>query len=317
LSHRAKTPRAIEVSSIKEKVQTSLSEERNLVLGAQILLGFQYSAAFHPGFERLEDHTRWGEVATLGLLLVTMLLLLAPAPFHRIAEGGNATPRQHRYTNRMIASALLPFALALGANVFIATERPFGTGAALILGLATGATALLAWFGPELVRASSRRDADMRALPILDQGGERTSLKEKINYLLTESRIILPGAQALLGFQFAAFLTDAFEKLPQTSKLAHTASLLLIAAAVILLMTPAPYHRIVYGGEDTEAFDRIATRLVLGALVPLGLGLAGELYVVLAKIVDAWSAIIAACVVVVAFLGLWFGYPLLARRSSY
>jgi hypothetical protein len=303
------------VSSIKEKVQTSLSEARNLVLGAQILLGFQYNAAFRPGFERLAGHTRWVEAVTLGLLLVTMLLLLAPAPFHRIAEGGHATPRQHRYTNRMITSALVPFALALGANVFIATERPFGMGAALTLGLATGAAALLAWFGPELVRASSRRDAAMRGSPTQDQGGERTSLKEKVNYLLTESRIILPGAQALLGFQFAAYLTEAFEKLPQTSKLAHAASLLLIAAAVILLMTPAPYHRIVYGGEDTEAFDRIATRLVLGAMIPLGLGLAGELYVVLAKIADARSAVLAACVAVLAFLGLWFGYPLLARRS--
>jgi hypothetical protein len=208
------------VSSIKEKVQTSLSEGRNLVLGAQILLGFQYNAAFHPGFERLAGHTRWAEAATLGLLLVTMLLLLAPAPFHRIAEGGEATPRQHRYTNQMIASALVPFALALGSNVFIATERPFGTGAALTLGLTMGAAALAAWFGPELVRASSGRDAAMHGSPTQDRGGERTSLKEKINHLLTESRIILPGAQALLGFQFAAFLTDAFEKLPQSSKLA-------------------------------------------------------------------------------------------------
>jgi len=305
------------VSGITEKVRTSLSEGRNLVLGAQILLGFQYNAAFQPGFGRLAGHARWVEAATLGLLLATMLLLLAPAPFHRLAEGGQATPRQHRYTNRMITAALVPFALALGANVFVATERPFGTGAALALGLATGAAALLAWFGPELVRASSKRDAAMRGSPTRDQGGERTSLKERINYLLTESRIILPGAQALLGFQFAAFLTDAFEQLPRASKLAHTASLLLIAAAVILLMTPAPYHRIVHGGEDTEAFDRVAARLVLGAMVPLGLGLAGELYVVLARIAGARSAVVAAGVAVLAFLGLWFGYPLLARRSSH
>jgi hypothetical protein len=38
--------------------------------------------------------------------------------------------------------------------------------------------------------------------------------------------------------------------------------------------------------------------------------------VVLAKIADARSAVLAACVAVLAFLGLWFGYPLLARRSS-
>ena len=40
-------------------------------------------------------------------------------------------------------------------------------------------------------------------------------------YTLTEARVILPGAQALLGFQLSVVLTQAFEKLPVSSQIAH------------------------------------------------------------------------------------------------
>ena len=45
-------------------------------------------------------------------------------------------------------------------------------------------------------------------------------------------------------------------------------------------MAPAPYHRIVYAGEDTEDMYRVGSALVTGATLPLGLGLAGDVYVV-------------------------------------
>jgi hypothetical protein len=59
---------------------------------------------------------------------------------------------------------------------------------------------------------------------------------------------------------------------------------LLVALAVMMLMAPAPYHRIVYAGEDTEDMYRVSSALVTGATLPLGLGLAGDVYVVIAKI---------------------------------
>ena len=78
---------------------------------------------------------------------------------------------------------------------------------------------------------------------------ERPRLEEKIDQMLTEARVVLPGAQALLGFQLAIVLTDGFEKLPAGLKLIHGAALIFVALAIILLMTPAPYHRIVYAGQ--------------------------------------------------------------------
>src|SRR4051794_27205824 len=92
------------------------------------------------------------------------------------------------------------------------------------------------------------------------QSNEKVPLTEKISELLSEACIVLPGAQALLGFQFAAYLTEPFEKLSMTAKAVHTVSLLLIALSMILLMSPAPYHRLGENGEDTEHFDRIGVR---------------------------------------------------------
>jgi hypothetical protein len=44
------------MASTKDKVQKALSEVRTLVLGAQILLGFDYRALFLPRFEDLPGY---------------------------------------------------------------------------------------------------------------------------------------------------------------------------------------------------------------------------------------------------------------------
>ena len=96
--------------------------------------------------------------------------------------------------------------------------------------------------------------------------------------MLTEARVVLPGAQALFGFQLAIVLTQAFEQLPSVSRMTHAASLFLVALAILMLMAPAAYHRIVHAGEDTRDMYRIGSALVTMATAPLALGLAGDIY---------------------------------------
>src|SRR4051794_19750652 len=62
--------------------------------------------------------------------------------------------------------------------------------------------------------------------------GSSTPLHAKIEQMLTEARVILPGAQALFGFQLAIVLTQSFEQLPSASRIVHVASLFLVALAV-------------------------------------------------------------------------------------
>src|ERR1700704_5337573 len=77
---------------------------------------------------------------------------------------------------------------------------------------------------------------------------------ETVDQMLTEARVIVPGVQALFGFQLSAVITQSFDRLPSSSKVVHAIALGLVALSTILLMAPAAYHRIVYGGEASKEF---------------------------------------------------------------
>jgi hypothetical protein len=144
-----------------------------------------------------------------------------------------------------------------------------------------------------------------------NEGSEQngTKLKDKIKHVLTEARVVLPGAQALLGFQFATILMDGFDKLPESSKYVHFASLSMVGLSITFLMTPAAYHRIVERGEETEHFHRFSSRMLLAAMVPLALGISGDLFVVARKITESAALASAVSMLMIAiFFGLWFGY---------
>jgi hypothetical protein len=55
-------------------------------------------------------------------------------------------------------------------------------------------------------------------------------------------------------------------------------------------MAPAAYHRIVYAGEDSQDMHRVGSVLMTAATVPLALGLVGDVYVVITKIVGTPTA---------------------------
>ncbi|HEX2115445.1 MAG TPA: DUF6328 family protein [Alphaproteobacteria bacterium] len=301
------------MTPLKEKVKKALEETRILVLGSQILLGFKFHSSFHPGFEKLAPHGHWLMALSLVALLVTFALLLLPTPFHRLVEGGNDTPQMHRATSLVATLALVPFAAALALDFGVAIETAFGALAGLATGIAMGVLALFLWYGVEFML---KREG---AKPMRnEQSDEKTSLKDKISHVLVEARIILPGAQAMLGFQLAAYFTEAFEKLSMSSRLVHTASVLCIGLTVLLLMMPAAYHRIVDGGEDTPDFDRFASRVVLGALVPLSLGLGGEAYVFFIRAFhDQALAAAAGAVTIVLLLAAWFLVPVAVRAARH
>jgi hypothetical protein len=134
--------------------------------------------------------------------------------------------------------------------------------------------------------------------------------------VLTEARMVLPGAQALLGFQLSVTLMESFEDVPRSLQLAHLGGLGFVTLAVVLLMTPAAYHRVVEQGEATERFHRVASRLVLLAMIPLTLGICADLLVVTHRVTGSMTAAAGAAGGAAVFiLGLWFGLTFLVRRA--
>ena len=301
------------VAKLADKAENALNETRMLVLGAQVLVGFNFQSTFQPGFEKLPADAQHLKLLGLGLMLLAVGLLLAPCAFHQIVERGNDSHRLIAFTGRIAAFALLPFAFGIGIELYIASVIALGPLFAVPLGLVGLVFALFFWYG--LDWAWRARDESLGITQEEQRvDDESTSLENKIKQVLTEARVVLPGAQALLGFQLAAMLTDAFPKLPRASQYMHLACLGLLAVTIVLLMAPAAFHRIVERGQDTERLHRFSSVMVLAAMVPLALGLAGDFYVVLAKVLDSPGASIAlAGVSLVFFFGLWFGLTLAIR----
>jgi cytochrome bd-type quinol oxidase subunit 2 len=183
--------------------------------------------------------------------------------------------------------------------------------------------AIFFWYGIEYYQRSKRREIIRREKAMRNEEDEKSAgksqLGDKIKHVLTEARVVIPGAQALLGFQFATMLMESFEKLPTYLKYIHLASLSLVAIAIIFLMTPAAYHRMVEEGEETERFHRFASLMLLAAMVPLALGICGDFYLVVRKVTESEVfAVTAGAIMLMFFFGLWFGltFYLRSRRQD-
>ena len=143
-----------------------------------------------------------------------------------------------------------------------------------------------------------------------------TPLSDRIDFMLTEARTILPGVQALLGFQLVVVLTGSFDRLPDYAKGVHAVALGMVACSVVLLMAPAAYHRIVYAGEASAHFLKVGSRMVMAATVPLAIGIAADAFVTIDAIfASPRTGAIAAAGVLIALTALWYVYPFAARWS--
>ena len=128
--------------------------------------------------------------------------------------------------------------------------------------------------------------------------------------------MVLPGAQALLGFQLVTMFMDGFDKLPNSSKYVHLSSMALMAFTMILLMSPAAYHRIAERGENTPRFHRLASVLLIAAMVTLPLGICGDVYIVFYKVTGSVAGSLGIAVAVLAFFyGTWFGFTAYRRAQ--
>ena len=325
------------MTALKDKIQNALDESRMLVLGAQILVGFEFSATFQDGFRGLSVRSQVLNAVALGLTLVTLVLLISPAAYHQIVEKGDDSDSLHRFATHVMEIALLPFAVALGANFYIPAEKINGARTGAIFGLAFTFLACIFWYGPVFVRnkvflrnkqPSGLERRDSGHLPEEAQtassltppqnspgsGSTPTPVHDKIRQVLTEARVIIPGNQALLGFQFAVILQRGFTELPRWVQWVHLGSLSLLAVSTVLLLTPAAYHRIVEHGEETEGFCRIANVLVVSSMPPLAVGVCGDFFVVIFKMSGSVSgALLASALMLCIFTGLWFGYTYFRR----
>src|ERR1700753_1527960 len=105
---------------LKDRVEDALNEARTLILGTQVLLGFQYQSAFEPGFPRLGLPQGLASLTALVALLANFALLVLPITSNLLRDRGKDTSREYRLTTNCVAVALPLFALAVGIDIEVA-----------------------------------------------------------------------------------------------------------------------------------------------------------------------------------------------------
>ena len=144
---------------------------------------------------------------------------------------------------------------------------------------------------------------------------EQEPLKDEIANLIEEARMVLPGIQALFGFQLIAVFNDGFKALNSAWQYTHLAAISLVTAAVVLIMTPAAYHRIAERGMVSRRFSELGSKLIAVAMIPFAIGMSLDLMLITNIVTGSKAAASVALVVALAtFVTAWFVFPFSARR---
>lgn len=147
---------------------------------------------------------------------------------------------------------------------------------------------------------------------------EKNSLKDQMRNILEEARMILPGIQALFGFQTIAVFNQRFEELAPVARYAHLAALVLVVLAIGLVMAPAAWHRIVSPAQVTEDMVRLSSKLICGSLGPLALAISIDTGIVIQLASDSLLASMASGVLILLMLALlWFVGPFYRRMRGH
>ena len=150
-----------------------------------------------------------------------------------------------------------------------------------------------------------------------DDQKEQLPLSKSGEFLLDECRMVLPGIQALFGFQLIAVFNSGFSQMldPFEQRL-HLFSLCLTVIAIAFVMTPAAFHRQMGSKEVSQKFIRLASRLLLFGMWPLAFALCVDFYLIAGIIVGHSYASLLATGLGGIFIGLWFVFPRMNKTSS-
>ncbi len=148
-------------------------------------------------------------------------------------------------------------------------------------------------------------------------GAEHETEKERVDRelieFLNEVRIVLPGVQVLFAFLLTLPFTGEFGTIDGPERTAYAIAFFSTALAAVLMITPTSFHRLRFRKGDKEQIIRTSGRLILAAIVCLGVSMVAVVWLVadilfsdgVARLIGAASAVIVVT--------LWFAMPLRRR----
>jgi hypothetical protein len=144
---------------------------------------------------------------------------------------------------------------------------------------------------------------------------QNLDLEKAASHLLEECRMVLPGIQALFGFQLIAVFSDGFRReLSAGQQQLHIVAVVCVVLAIALVMAPAAIHRRREPRSVSSRFLAVSSSLLMLGMIPLAIGTVADVYLVAIAVVH--NQVIAGgatAVAAAAFIGLWGVMPMRLR----
>jgi hypothetical protein len=140
-----------------------------------------------------------------------------------------------------------------------------------------------------------------------DETRQELPLPKAMDNLIEECRMLLPGIQALFGFQLIVVFNSTFaEKLSSLEQQLHLLAIGLVGVAIALILTPAAYHRQMEHVSITRRSIDVSTRLMLWSMASLALSICLELYLISRLILqDILVSLFITLALLALFIFLW------------
>lgn len=134
--------------------------------------------------------------------------------------------------------------------------------------------------------------------------------------LLSELRILLPGAQMLTAFLIILPFNGGFAKIVQSEKMVFLATFFLSMTSLVLLSAPAIQHRIMRPLNDRERFKRVADRIMMAGALALALAFVLGTNLVMSEVFGHIAGLIACAIMATLIIVMWWVMPRHLKRST-
>jgi hypothetical protein len=146
---------------------------------------------------------------------------------------------------------------------------------------------------------------------------EKERLDRNLAELLQELRVALPGVQILFAFLLVVPFQQRFADITTFQRTVYFVTLLLATAATVCLIAPTAHHRIEFRQQDKKRIVFSATKLAIVGLALLAAAMTGAVLLITDFLYHSDTVAFVASGVALAFLLLWFAWPVKRLLDSH
>lgn len=146
---------------------------------------------------------------------------------------------------------------------------------------------------------------------------EYSHTNDDLSDMLTELRILLPGAQLLTAFLIMLPFNSGFKQIVQSEKWVFMATFICSIVSLVLFTAPAVQHRLMRPLPNRHTFKLLATRQMLAGSVALSFALILGTDFVLSEVFGHVVGGLVSALFALLVAGLWWYLPHVLERKTF